>query len=320
MQRATLIYNPLAGPLNCAEMMEDVARYWRSREWDVSVKATEYAGHATELARQAAAQGFQLVFAAGGDGTQGEVATGLAFTDTVMATIPIGTGNSLAKEMQMPRPSRRQPNRAIDAAEALYRGRVFSADLGQNGDGRFWLLWGSVGIDSYLVDQIEPRSKRFKRLGAAGYVLKGAYSARQLPRWKLDVEVDGTRINGDFLFAIISNCRLFGGGVIELSPGALFDDGMFEVWLFPGKTRRDLMRNLWQVATGGHLEDEAVVMVHGRQVRMATDPAMPFQIDGDAGGETPFSAEIRPRALRMLIPDTAPASLFSKQGISVEKL
>ncbi|MCO5191556.1 MAG: hypothetical protein M9918_25615, partial [Anaerolineae bacterium] len=162
--------------------------------------------------------------------------------------------------------------------------------------------------------------KRFKRLGAAGYVLKGAYSARQLPRWKLDVEVDGTSINGDFLFAIISNCRLFGGGVIELSPGALFDDGMFEVWLFPGKTRRDLMRNLWQVATGGHLEDEEVVMVHGRQVRMATDPAMPFQIDGDAGGETPFSAEIRPRALRMLIPDTAPASLFSKQGISVEKL
>lgn len=137
MQRATLIYNPLAGPLNCAEMMEDVARYWRSREWDVSVKATEYAGHATELARQAAAQGFQLVFAAGGDGTQGEVATGLAFTDTVMATIPIGTGNSLAKEMQMPRPSRRQPNRAIDAAEALYRG------------GYFRPIWVRMGMDAF---------------------------------------------------------------------------------------------------------------------------------------------------------------------------
>ena len=60
-------------------MMEDVARYWRSREWDVSVKATEYAGHATELARQGSGAGFQLVFAAGGDGTQGEVATGPGF-------------------------------------------------------------------------------------------------------------------------------------------------------------------------------------------------------------------------------------------------
>jgi diacylglycerol kinase family enzyme len=92
------------------------------------------------------------------------------------------------------------------------------------------------------------------------------------------------------------------------------------VWLFPGKSLRDLARNLWQVASGGHLDDEKVQMIHGRQIRMAADPAMPFQIDGDIGGATPFSAEIRPGALRMLIPNTAPATLFSKPGTPVEQL
>ena len=173
MRKATLIYNPHAGPLDCADMVEGAARYWRERDWAVTIWPTEREGHATELARKAADMGQTLVFAAGGDGTQGEVANGLAQTDTIMATLPIGTGNSLAKELHMPRPSRRQPNKLIEAAEALYKGNVHSADLGQIEDGRYWLLWCSVGIDSYLVNEIEPRSKRFKRLGAAGYVLKG---------------------------------------------------------------------------------------------------------------------------------------------------
>lgn len=320
MHTATLIYNPLAGPLNCAEQMEDVAGYWRQHAWRVNVVATEYPGHATELAQQAAAAGETLVFAAGGDGTQGEVATGLAHTDTIMATLPIGTGNSLAKELLTPRPTRTQPDRLLDAAEALYRGAVHSADLGQCDDGRYWLLWSSVGIDSFLVNQIEPRTKRFKRLGAAGYVLKGAYWVPRLPQWQLRVEIDGKEISGEYLFAIVSNCRLFGGGVLELSPGALYDDGWFEVWLFPGSSSRELALRVWQVFSGAHLEDKQVTMVHGRHIRMWTDPPMPYQVDGDVGGETPFSAEIQPGALRMLIPNTAPDSLFQTPGVRVTDL
>ncbi len=98
MKKATLIFNPRAGQLNMGAKVMPVIEFWRRRGWSVKLAPSEAPGHATELARQAAESGEQLVLAAGGDGTISQVANGLAGSETILAPLPVGTSNALARE------------------------------------------------------------------------------------------------------------------------------------------------------------------------------------------------------------------------------
>lgn len=294
-----------------------------ARGWQVSVRATEYAGHATTLARLAVKQGHELVFAAGGDGTLGEVANGLAGTHTIMAPLPVGTANSFAKELGMPRPGIIHGHRLLQAAESLAAGQVQAMDLGFSffageerrggNNGRYWLLWTGTGADGYLVHEVEPRPKWAKLMGPLGYALHALAVAPTLPDMHARVEIDGRLYEDDFILTVISNCRMYGGEVI-LSPEARVDDGLFEVWLFKGKGLPKTVAHITHVVRGEHLDVDDIICVRGRSVSIHTTPIFPCHTDGDAAGYTPLFCEIRPGALRLLAPDTAPPDLFSQPG------
>jgi len=166
-----------------------VADFWRTQDWQITVKPTEAAGHASLLAREASESGQQMVIAAGGDGTLGEVTNGLAGSPTIMAPLPAGTANSFAKELLMPRPTLLNKHRLLDAVDTLAAGRVQGMDLGYTldgltGNGRYWLLWAGVGIDGFLVDHVEPRPKWSKRIGPAGYLLQSLFVLPQTPAFQ----------------------------------------------------------------------------------------------------------------------------------------
>ncbi len=323
MRQATLIYNPLAGPANLLATIELVAEYWQKRGWQVAICATKAAGHATNLAEQAVLAGHELVLAAGGDGTLGEVANGLAGTDVVMAPLPVGTANSFAKELRMPRPSLINRQKLLEAADVLGDGLVQRMDLGftfsakKNGhtgkNGRFWMLWAGTGADGYLVHELEPRPKWAKRIGPLGYALQALTVAPTLPDMHARVDIDGRIYKDDFILIVISNCRMYGGEVV-LSPHACLDDGLFEIWLFRGKGLPQTMRHITRVMRGEHVDDAETMCVHGRSVTIHAQPTMPCQTDGDRAGFTPLHCEIRPGALRLLTPTTAPPDLFCQPG------
>lgn len=290
---------------------------WRARGWQTEVCATQAAGHAADLARQAAEAGHELVLAAGGDGTLGEVANGLAGSETVMAPLPVGTANSFAKELLMPRPGLVNRQKLLQAADVLADGLVQCMDLGftrrEGGNGRYWMLWAGTGADGYLVHALEPRPKWSKRIGPLGYALQGLTLAPTLPDMHAKVEIDGRIYEDDYVLVLISNCRMY-GGEITLSPKAYLDDGLFEVWLFRGKGLAKTMGYIAKALRGAHLDDPNVQLIHGRSITVHTDPIMPCQTDGDRAGHTPLSCEIKPGALRLLCPATAPADLFSQPG------
>lgn len=313
MPKGTLIYNPMAGPLNVMVTIEKVADFWRERGWQMQVEPTRYAGHAVELARFAAAHQHDLVMAAGGDGTLGEVANGLAHTETALALLPVGTGNSFGKELRLPRPRMFNQAQLLRASEALWRGRVQAMDLGCRG-GHYWVLWAGAGADGYLVKRIEPRSKLTKKLGSVGYFLQILRLIPQLPPIQATVHVDGQTYRDIYLLITISNCRLFAGGELVLSPQATLDDGLFEVWLFPGQGLGPILRYLWQIRLGQHLHNPAVLHTTGREVIIESENPLYFHTDGDLGGTTPMHTIIHPRALRVLIPNTAPEGLFQQEG------
>jgi len=317
MRKASLIYNPRAGPINLVTPTTQVAELFRRHGWEMVLRPTQYAGHAMQLAREAVERGDKLVVAAGGDGTLGEAANGLVGSDTIMAPLPVGTANSFARELHMPLPTLWDRHRLMAAAEALLHGRVQRMDVGHtqtSQGGRYWLLWTGAGADGYLVDKVEPRPPWSKKLGRFGYLVQGFMVAPTIPTIYTTLTVDGRVYQDNYQLVVIANCRLYAGGEICLSPLAKLDDGRFEIWMFQAGSIWSLMPKLMLARMELHHKIEGISFTTGRSLQISTEPVTPFQTDGEAAGLAPFSCELYPRALRILIPETAPADLFVEGG------
>lgn len=313
--QATLIYNPLAGPTSMEETIDQVAWFWEQRGWEVTLTPTQYAGHAVRLAREAAEMGQRLVLAAGGDGTLGEVANGLAGSETIMGPLPTGTGNSFGKELRMPRPNLLDQRALVEAAALLASGRVQRMDLGRFRGGKYWMLWTGAGIDSFLVEEMEPRSKLSKRLGRVGYAAQALVLAPQFAPMAARVTVDGKLFEDTYLLVLISNCRKYAGGELLLNPTGALDDGQFEIFLFRGAGAMRTAAYAWQMWRGEHMHNEDVIVLRGREVIVETERPIPVHTDGDPAGETPLHCIIVPEALRLLTPRSAPHGLFRQPGL-----
>ncbi len=302
--RALLIYNPHAGFQEWSQGVAGITELWRRRGWRVDLQPTQYPGHAVELARRAADQGVGLVLIAGGDGSLNEVANGLAYSDTAVALLPAGTANSFAREIGLPRPSRVDRDWLRRASDALLQGRLWRMDLGQCLDGRYWVLWASAGADSFVVDRIEPRGRHFKRLGVLGYGAKALWSLPGFPGMRARVQVDEQAVEGEFVMVNVSNCQLYAGGQVRLNTQGRLDDGLFEVWLFPGRHWLDFAGYVPKLWLAQHVRDPRVQRLAGRSVTVSTQPVLPYHLDGEPAGATPLGCTLRPGALRILAPAT----------------
>jgi diacylglycerol kinase family enzyme len=241
----------------------------------------------------------------------------ISFTDTIMAPVPLGTANSFAKELGIPIGSRTRRDWILDTLQALADGDVRRMDLGLCSNGRYWLLWAGMGLDGWIIDHIEPRSRLFKRFGAVGYGLKSFVLLPGFQGVSGTVCVDGQSVEGDFLMVNVSNCRFYAGGEIELNRGAVLDDGLFEIWIFKGRYWLPLLRHIAKLALGRHRRDPDVYLLSGRSVSVETTRPTPFHLDAEPAGTTPFSCEVKQGALRLLTPHGTRPGLFAQPGISL---
>lgn len=313
-KRATLIFNPHAGILGDSAMLPRFQAFWRSFGWDVTVRPTEYAGHATSIAREAATRGDDIVFATGGDGTINEVANGLVHSETIMAIVPTGTANVFAKELRIPMRSFTKPDWLLEISALLVHGRVQRMDVGRSDNGRHWLLWASAGLDGTIIEQVEPRSRFFKRFGMAGYAAKVAISLPLVRPMEADVWVDDRHIDGEFLMVNISNCRHYAGGEVQLNTGGVLDDGLFEVWAFRGHGLLSAAQHSLMIGLRMHEFNTKVDLLIGKEVRIESEPPMPYHLDAEPTGKTPLACSMQKQALRMLAPKAAPKDLFRDEG------
>ncbi len=322
--QVTVLYNPKAGPANMAHIMREIADDWQAEGWQAHIVTTEYAGHATELARISAEAGADVVLAAGGDGTLGEVAAGLAGTPTALGPLPAGTANSFARELHLPLPKLVMPSRLRECARLLRQGQVQEMDLGYSfspdhpDDGRTWLLWAGVGFDSFLVDKLEPRPKWIKKVGRASYFFESAPHLIDFSPFYGRVTVDGEMFDDDFVLALISNCRRYAGGILTINPDKQLDDGLLDVYLFRGKGLPAMSLHA-TLALLQELDHHDIVRTSGRRVTIASREPYPYHTDGEPVGVTPFVTEVRPRAIKLLVPTTAPDDLFQASGVPLAR-
>jgi YegS/Rv2252/BmrU family lipid kinase len=307
-----LIYNPTAGPRNVHRALRRVIGALERQGWSVDLKTTARPGDCIQLARAAADAGFDVCTIAGGDGTVNEAVNGLVGTQTAMAVLPVGTGNMWAKQLGVPTYTLANPMRLHEAASGLAKGRMHSVDVGLAND-RYFLCAAGIGLDAEVTSEMEPRQRHTKRLGVLPYAMAAVMIARDFSGVRTRVELDDGIIRGRSLLVLVSNIQQY-CGKLHVIQEARIDDGLLDVFVFKGLGLQYLARHLVKMASRRYLEDPRIVHRQARRLHVVTEPETPVQLDGDPFGRTPITLSAAPRSLRVLVPPTAPAALFSSDG------
>ena len=282
-----VIYNPTAGRGSAGAMIDEAkALLGPSFDWRPTLRA----GHATELAREAATT-HGLVVAFGGDGTVGDVARGIIGSESTLGILPGGTGNDYARNL----------NLRLDLKEAvatILGGVVAKVDYGLINDVPF-INNAGTGFDSSVM-QVMNTSIRFTK-GKSAFILA---ILKTLPRFKpftLTLQIDDEPPTTEKAMMVsILNGRMYGGGLLA-APTAEMDDGLVDIMVIKAVPKIRLLPLISSVQNGGHVNSPAVRMYKARRLRLTTTPTFPLNIDGDVMGLTPAEVTVRPRELKVLV-------------------
>jgi YegS/Rv2252/BmrU family lipid kinase len=290
MDRAVhLIVNPSAGAGRAARLLPGVEAALRAHGIRFRVDRTTSIEHARELARTARDAG-AVATAMGGDGIAGAVAGELAGADAVMALLPGGRGNDLARKLGI-------GHDPVAAVDFLAAGRERRIDIARAG-GRAYVGILSAGFDS-RVNEIANATRL--PLGTQVY----AYGAlRALWSWRpahWEVMVDGTEHAFSGYSVAVSNSGVFGGGM-WLVPDAQLDDGLLDVAFTMDRPKLDYLRGLRQVFDGSHVYTPGFEVVRGREVTFRADRPFTAYADGDPVAELPATVTVAASALRVIAP------------------
>jgi YegS/Rv2252/BmrU family lipid kinase len=307
--KVRLIYNPIAGPWDVRRALKRVRAELSKRGWPVDIQLTEKAGDATRLAQEAAQAGYDVVIAAGGDGTVNEAVNGLVGSDTALGVLPVGTGNLWARQMGIPVYALTNPLRLHETAAELADSMVRRIDVGQV-NSHYFLCWAGIGLDAQVTSELEPRQRYTKHLGMLPYAVAVVLVARDFQGVRTRVYLDGNIVRGRSLLILASNIQQY-GGQLHVASGARIDDGLLDVFVFKGLGFAYVLRHVMTMASRRCLQDPQIVHRQARRIEVLTEWAIPVQVDGDPIGTTPVTIQVVPRALQVLVPPSAPAGLFA---------
>ena len=309
--RAAILYNPRSGTHNIQASLSGAIEVLHDHGWQIEVQATRQAGDMSRLAGEARAQNYQVVLVAGGDGSLNEAANALAGSDMVLGTLPSGTANVWARQIGLPVPAPLYAAQLADAARLQCEGFVRPIDLGRTGE-RYFMLWSGAGLDAYVTSKIEPRPPWVKRWGVVGYGLRAAWHALQYRGTPMLITIDDRpAIRTRALMVLISNIQLY-AGIVRPSPEARIDDGLLDVCVFKGTRLAYALQQFLSIVLGRAAQDPQLLSTQGRQIRVTARRPAAVHVDAEPIGTTPIDVQVAPRALRVLVPQAASASLFCR--------
>jgi diacylglycerol kinase family enzyme len=303
-KRMLVIVNPYATTVS--DRLKNLVVAALSGRYDVEAIDTQRSGHATELCREAAGEGYDVVVAFGGDGTINEAANGLAGSDTPLTCLPGGATNVYPRMLGI-------PNDVVDATEHLLRiaddWNPRWVDLGEV-NGRLFTFAAGAGLDASVVRRVDAHPKLKARYGPTFYTASavGVFMRRYvISPPKLVTTVEGQDVTGVSTFVQVANpYTYFRTTPIELVDGLTLEDGALGGAILERASPVDIPTVLYRALSQRakierHRRVTTFTGVDGLTVRPADGREFPVQVDGDFVG-TFESAEFRarPRALRVV--------------------
>lgn len=283
-----MIVNPSAGRGRARKVLPQIEDELRRHGVQYRVSETTSLAHARELASEAAASGW-IAAALGGDGLVGAVAAQTSECDGVMAMLPGGRGNDLARVLGIPV----SPGGCVDV---LVHGRESSIDLGI-ANGRTFCCIASCGFDS-------DANRIANEASVPGSVVYLYAAIKALIQWRparFSITLDGSRRDLTGFSVIVANSKAYGSGMF-VAPNAELDDGMLDVVTIADSSKTRFLANLPRVFKGTHLEAPTVDAQRAREVRIEADRPFTVYADGDPICELPADITVKPQAVRVMLP------------------
>lgn len=278
MKKARIIYNPTSGREAFKKELPTVLEKFEIAGYETSTHATTCEGDAIKAAKAAVERKFDLVVAAGGDGTINEVINGLAEQEhrPKLGIIPVGTTNDFARALFIPRDIKK-------AVDVILADQTMALDIGKVNDIYFMNIAGGGKLTELTY---EVPSKLKTVLGQLAYYMKGIEMLPSLKPIRARIEYDGNVIDEDIMLFLVSNTNSV-GGFEKLAPGAKMDDGYFDLLILRKTNLAEFIRIATLALRGAHLEDKNVIYAKAKSIKVSTDEKMQLNIDGEFGGLLP---------------------------------
>jgi len=299
---AKVIVNPVAGASSTRRKWPIISKLLKRIGLPFDFEYTEGVGHAIELARLAASDGYRYLVAVGGDGTVNEVANGILHSTnaatTALGIVSTGTGSDFIRSVGISRDY-------ATACSTLTSSRRLSIDVGvieYQSKGktlkRFFVNAAGVGFDAAVVRETERMPKFFG--GTIPYVagmLRTLFSYRNKPVVvRVGDEVESHRV----LNVVVANGGYLGGGM-HIAPLAEVGDNLLDVVVIGDMGKLELLKEFPKVYKGTHVTLPKVRMKKGTNVTIESSEAVLVYADGELLGECPASFRVVPGALSIVV-------------------
>jgi YegS/Rv2252/BmrU family lipid kinase len=293
MRNALVILNPAAGNSDAGTIRRALEHHFSGQERTYEVYETTGQERVAEIVRPALERGFDIVVAAGGDGTVSGVAGGLVRTGVPLGIIPVGTGNALARDLGIP----------LDLEEALSlltgEHTTMDIDAMQVGD-QFFVLNAGIGISALAVRSTKRAHKR--HFGRIAYIWAGLKEFFGFQPRCFTIMVDGERHQMRASEVMVLNSAGLGNPYVCWGPQIRLDDGRLDVRIVRAKTALDYLGLAWSMLLGqrkGHSHLRSLSAE--RSVTVNANRPLPVQADGDLISRTPVQIQVVPRAVRVIV-------------------
>jgi YegS/Rv2252/BmrU family lipid kinase len=303
-----VIINPIAGVRPKAEVPDFVRSVLTDEEFDVRIYFTEYAGHASELAARSAELGVDTVVAIGGDGTINETARSLVGTQTRLGLVPMGSGNGLARHIQIPL--------EIGRALAVVReGHSEWIDYGTI-NGHIFFCTAGIGFDA----QVSQKFAEAKKRGGLTYVQSIFTLLSKYKPSTYAIYTDDGRIREKAFLIAIGNAAQYGNNAY-ITPRASMQDGQMDVTLIKPFNILDAPQMAAQLFSRNLDTNENVLAFRSAHLRIIMPHPDAVHVDGEPMHmEGVLDIETHPRGLQVLTPAVPEHNLLEPLQYAFEEI
>ncbi|WP_300698232.1 diacylglycerol kinase family protein [Bacteroides sp.] len=292
-KKISFIINPISGTQSKEQILKWVNEKLDQEKYVHEVIYTERAGHAVEIAATKAQEGVHAVVAIGGDGTINEIARSLVHSKTALGIIPCGSGNGLARHLQIPM----EPKKAIDI---INEGLIDIIDYGKINNVPFFCTCG-VGFDAFVSLQFSKAGKR----GPLTYMEKTLIESLNYRPETYELEMDGSTSRYKAFLIACGNASQYGNNAY-ITPQATLNDGLLDVTILEPFTVLDVPSLSFQLFNKTIDQNSRIKTFRCKTLRIhrATQGVVHFDGDPMIMGEN-VDVEIIQKGLQVIIPKNA---------------
>ena len=291
MSKSSILFivNPISGGKNKLRIPGLIDTYLDQAKYDFEYKVTEYVGHAAEIADSYCGN-YDLVVAVGGDGTINEVASTLVGRDKAFGIIPVGSGNGLARFLNI-------PMNTVEAINVINNGYVKKIDTASLNGKRFFNMAG-MGFDAHISSIFAGDKSR----GLTGYVKLGLREILKYKPRNYQIVIDGQHYVREAVMISIANSSQYGNNV-HIAPEASITDGLLDVCIVKDLSLYKLPLLAYQmlIPTTSNL----VEVLKGRRISISRSEDASIHIDGEpyVMGKQ-LDIEVNPLSLNIITPQS----------------